>query len=113
MNSLDWKISALIGGLVVIGLGLLEKFTGAFSSLGKGVAGLGTGIQTGVSAIFSPSITPTFLPTVGIQLCLQPFTGPCTTSTRETGNVAGSGTGSSGFHTLMGLKGASFPSTLK
>jgi hypothetical protein len=105
---MDWKIGTALGLGLLLAAGIYEKMTGGLSALGSGISSLGggigtlgQGIQTGLSAMLSPQITPVFVPTVGFQLCLQPFTGPCTVSTRETGNVAGSGTGSRGFHKLF------------
>jgi hypothetical protein len=98
---MDWKVGAAIGLGALLLIGIYEKMTGGLSALGSGISSLGRGVQAGVSSFLSPQIMPTFLPTLGFQLCLQPFTGPCTTATRETGNVAGSGTGSRGFHKLF------------
>ena len=88
------EIKLLIGGLAIVGLGLLESMTGALSSLGKGVAGLGTGIQTGVSAFLSPQITPRFAPSLelGLNLCIPMIGLPCTVTSREKGG-SGSGVG--------------------
>ena len=84
------EIKLAIAGLIIIGLGILEKTTGALSSLGKGVAGLGTGIQTGVSAFLSPQITPSFTPT--FAPCVPILGLPCTVTSREKGG-SGSGVG--------------------
>ncbi len=70
-----WGILLPIG--LLVGLALLERFTGwgeELGDIGTGLATFGQGIQKFISSVFSPQITPTFLPTIGLDIRL-PWAG--------------------------------------